>query len=122
MAKKSPSKTARKKIARSVKPKRNLFAELMEGMEALKAQRLGKRTLRTHVVEYRPAPEVTPSELVELRERLALSRPVFADYLRTNPRTLENWEQGRAKPNAQAALLISLVKRYPDTVERLASL
>jgi putative transcriptional regulator len=41
--------------------------------------------------------------------------------LRTNPRTLENWEQGRAKPNAQAALLIRLVERYPDTVDRLAS-
>jgi len=39
----------------------------------------------------------------------------------TNPRTLENWEQGRAKPNAQAALLIRLVERYPGTVDRLAS-
>jgi putative transcriptional regulator len=47
---------------------------------------------------------------------------VFAAYLRTNVRTLENWEQGRARPNAQAALLIHLVRRYPDTVERLAAL
>jgi len=46
---------------------------------------------------------------------------VFASYLRTNPRTLENWEQGRAKPNAQAALLIQLVSRYPDTVSRLSA-
>ena len=37
-------------------------------------------------------------------------------------RTLENWEQGRAKPNAQAALLINLVKQYPDTVQRLAEI
>ena len=51
---------------------------------------------------------------------LGLSRAVFARYLRTNPRTLENWEQGRAKPNAQAALLIRLVEKYPDTVQRLA--
>jgi len=28
-------------------PKRNMFAELMEGIAALKAQRLGLRTLRT---------------------------------------------------------------------------
>lgn len=48
-----------------------------------------------------------------------LSRPVFASYLRTKPRTLENWEQGRAKPNAQAALLIRLVEKFPDTVQRL---
>ena len=64
-------------------------------------------------------PEVTAQELIALRERLHLSRPVFAGYLRTNPRTLENWEQGRTKPNAQAALLIRLVEKFPDTVERL---
>lgn len=100
--------------------KRNLFNEIAEGFETLRDERQGKRTLRTHAVEPRPAPEITAAELVALRERLQLSRPVLAHYLRTNPRTLENWEQGRAKPNAQAALLIRLVERYPDTVERLA--
>jgi putative transcriptional regulator len=102
--------------------KRNLFAELSEGMKALAQAREGKRTLRTHAVEFKPPPEVTPEELVRVRERLKLSRALFAVYLRTNVRTLENWEQGRAKPNAQAALLINLVKRYPDTVERLAAI
>ena len=48
--------------------------------------------------------------------------PVFARYLRTSPRTLENWEQGRARPNAQAALLIRLVDKFPDTVQRLAAI
>lgn len=56
-----------------------------------------------------------------LRQRLNVSRAVLAARLRTNPRTLENWEQGRAKPNAQAALLIRLVERYPETMDRLAS-
>jgi putative transcriptional regulator len=102
--------------------KRDLFAELSEGMTALAEARQGKRTLRTHAVEFRPAPEITPRELVRVRKHLKLSRALFAVYLRTNPRTLENWEQGRAKPNAQAALLIHLVKRYPDTVQRLAAI
>jgi putative transcriptional regulator len=101
---------------------RNLFAELSEGMEALAEARQGKRTLRTHAVEYKPAPTVTPQELIRVRKNLKISRALFAVYLRTNVRTLENWEQGRAKPNAQAALLINLVKRYPDTVQRLASI
>lgn len=101
--------------------KRNLYAEIAEGFEALSDARAGKVTLRTHEVEINPAPEVTAEELQALRERLHLSRQVFARYLRTNPRTLENWEQGRAKPNAQAALLIRLVEKFPDTVERLAS-
>lgn len=102
--------------------KRNLFAELSEGMSALADARQGKRTLRTHIAEFKPAPEVTPRELVRVRENLGISRALFAVYLRTNVRTLENWEQGRAKPNAQAALLINLVKRFPDTVQRLAAL
>lgn len=101
--------------------KRNLFAEIAEGFDALAEARAGKRTLRTHEVEMMPAPAVSAEELLALRERLHLSRTVFARYLRTNPRTLENWEQGRARPNAQAALLIKLVERYPDTVERLAA-
>ncbi|MDP2431612.1 MAG: transcriptional regulator [Pseudomonadota bacterium] len=99
---------------------RNLFAEIAEGFVALEEARVGKRTLRTHTVEDKPAPEVSAAELIALRDRLHLSRSVLARYLRTNPRTLENWEQGRARPNAQAALLIRLVERYPDTVERLA--
>ena len=101
---------------------RNVFGELKEGVAALAAARKGKRTLRTHIVEYKPAPEMTPREVLRVRKQLMISRAVFAAYLRTNVRTLENWEQGRAKPNAQAALLISLVRRFPDTVERLAAI
>jgi putative transcriptional regulator len=102
--------------------KRDLFGELSEGIDALAEARRGKRTLRTSAIEYKPAPKVTPRELIRLRESLRLSRAVFAVVLRTNVRTLENWEQGRARPNAQAALLINLVKRYPDTIERLADI
>lgn len=114
-------KTSSKARPKRVAP-RDLFAELSEGVAALAAVRQGKRTLRTHTLECKPAPKVTPKELIRLRESLNLSRPLFAMYLRTNVRTLENWEQGRARPNAQAALLIKLVKRYPDTVERLAAI
>lgn len=103
-------------------PKRDLFAELSEGMTALAEEREGKRTLRTHAVEFKLAPKITARELIRVRQHLRLSRALFANYLRTNVRTLENWEQGRAKPNAQAALLINLVKRFPDTVERLAAI
>jgi putative transcriptional regulator len=102
--------------------KRNLFAELTEGFDALQEERQGKVTLKSHAVVMKPAPVVTAEEVTNLRQHLHLSRAVFARYLRTNERTLENWEQGRAKPNAQAALLIRMVERYPDTVERLAGI
>lgn len=102
--------------------KRNLFEELKEGFNALQSAHEGKITLRQHVVEKKPAPSITPEELLTLRKKLHMSRTVFARYLRTNERTLENWEQGRASPNAQAAILIRMVERYPDTVERLSTI
>jgi putative transcriptional regulator len=107
---------------RSRTRKRSLFAELSEGMIALAEARQGMRTLRTHTVAFKPAPRMTPKELMRIRGDLKISRALFAAFLRTNVRTIENWEQGRAKPNAQAVLLISLVKRFPDTVERLAAI
>jgi putative transcriptional regulator len=73
-------------------------------------------------VKPKPVPEIRAGELTKVRGDMKLSRSLFARYLRTNVRTLENWEQGRAKPNAQAALLIRLVQRYPDTVRRLAEI
>ena len=102
--------------------KRNLFAEISEGFGALADERAGKQTLRTVELEVRPAMNVSAGDLLAMRERLHMSRPVLVRYLRTNPRTLENWEQGRAKPNAQATLLIRMVEQFPDTVERLAKL
>ncbi|MEJ0085105.1 MAG: transcriptional regulator [Pseudomonadota bacterium] len=105
-----------------MKKKRDLFAEIVEGFEALADQRAGKRTLRTHAVKTKPAPRITARELARLRKDMNISRGLLAGYLRTNVRTLENWEQGRAKPNAQAALLIRLVQRYPDTMQRLSEI
>jgi putative transcriptional regulator len=102
--------------------KRNLFSEITECFEALAAERQGKITLKRHDVEAKPAPVVSAEDVLGLRNRLNLSRALFARYLRINERTLENWEQGRAHPNAQAVVLIRLVEQYPDTVDRLATI
>jgi putative transcriptional regulator len=101
--------------------KRNLYDEINAGLHHLEQARLGKATLRSIRVENKPAVTINAKEVTAIRERLNLSRAVFANYLRTKVRTLENWEQGRAKPNAQAALLIHLVDRFPDTVKKIAS-
>lgn len=99
--------------------KRDIFGELMEGVAAMKAQRKGKITLRTFKVESTPLPKVDSKLIRDTRKRLRCSRAVFARRLRINERTLEKWEQGRAKRNPQAAALVLLVRRYPDTLARL---
>ncbi|MGO9640149.1 MAG: helix-turn-helix domain-containing protein [Candidatus Acidiferrales bacterium] len=99
--------------------KRKVFDELLEGVAAMKDQREGKLTLRTYKAEPAPLPKVGPNLIRDTRKRLRCSRAVFARKLRINERTLEKWEQGRAKPNPQAAALVLLVRKFPDMLERL---
>jgi putative transcriptional regulator len=96
-----------------------VFGELMEGVAAMKRHREGKLTLRSYKVQPAPLPRVDARLIRDTRKRLHCSRAVFARKLRINERTLEKWEQGRAKPNPQAAALLLLVRKYPDTLERL---
>jgi putative transcriptional regulator len=88
--------------------RRKLFAEMMEGVAAMGAHREGKVTLRSYKAEAVRLPRVNAKTIRETRERLNFSRPVFARKLHINERTLEKWEQGRAKPNPQAATLLLL--------------
>lgn len=102
--------------------KRNLFNELSEAIGEIQLHKAGKITLRHYEVEGPAKLEVTPEVIRETRERLNLSRAVFAHQLHVSPRTLEKWEQGRSRPNDQAAALILLVRKYPDTIQRLKTL
>lgn len=51
-----------------------------------------------------------------LRKRLNYSQSLFAALLRINFSTLRNWEQERARPNAQAALPLKLVESAPEEI------
>jgi putative transcriptional regulator len=102
--------------------KRKIFDELMDGIHAVKAHREGKITLRSYKSAPTPLPVVDGKLIRETRTKFRCSRAVFARKLRVNERTLEKWEQGRATPNPQAAALVLLVRRYPDTLERLEKL
>lgn len=113
---------AKQRKQNKVPKKRNLFSELMSGIEAMREHREERLTLRTHQIEPITVPLVDADFIRETREALHMSRQVFAFKIGVNPRTLERWEQGRSKPNEQAAALIWLVRKYPDTLERLESL
>jgi putative transcriptional regulator len=102
--------------------KRKLLTELMSGVQAMRQHREGQVTLRTHQVQPITVPSVDPAFVRATREALHMSRQVFAFKIGVNPRTLERWEQGRSRPNEQASALIRLVRKYPDTLQRLESL
>lgn len=102
--------------------KRDIFAELMGGFDALDAAREGKVTLKRYKVEHKPVPKMTAQAVQALRAKLRVSQPVFARQLRTEPRTVANWEQGVSTPNAQATILLQLVDRHPELLKVIATL
>ncbi|MES2757158.1 MAG: type II toxin-antitoxin system MqsA family antitoxin [Pseudomonadota bacterium] len=102
--------------------KRNVFEELKEGLDALADERAGKVTLRKQTVEYLQPVEMSAAEVVRVRTKFNVSQQVFARRFRTEAKTIANWEQGRSKPNAQAAILLKLVERHPELLDEIASL
>jgi putative transcriptional regulator len=102
--------------------KRNIFAEVMDGVAVMRAHRNGRLTLRTHRVEPKPLPALMAAEVRQIRERFDMSREVFARTIHVNTRTLEGWEQGRGVSKDTAVALLLLVREYPDTIKRLQKL
>ncbi|MEL0637017.1 DNA-binding transcriptional regulator [Marinomonas sp. TI.3.20] len=101
---------------------RDLFAELSASLVEAKAHSEGKLTLKTHKVGDVGELQISPDEIVNIREQFNMSRGVFARLLHTSSRTLENWEQGRSTPNGQAITLLKLVKNHPETLTHIAQL
>lgn len=97
-----------------------LFNELVEGLTTYKAFAEGKITLKTETLEKPEPVQISANEVKAIREKLNLSQSVFAHRLRTSVRTYQAWEQGRAKPNPQAALLLRMVEKSPQTFELIA--
>jgi putative transcriptional regulator len=52
----------------------------------------------------------------QIREDLGLSQNKFARMLGISLSTLQNWEQGRRKPEGPAKVLLNVAAKYPDAV------
>lgn len=95
---------------------------MTQGFEALEQSRQGKLTLKTTEMEANEELHISAKEIPSIRRQLNVSRPVFANMLRMNSRTLEGWEQGRSKPDQGAATLLRLVQSHPETLMLISKL
>lgn len=59
--------------------------------------------------------------IVALRKRMNLSRRKFADRFGLDARALQDWEQGRRVPDRAARVLLTVIDRDPEAVERALS-
>lgn len=100
--------------------KRDVFAEMLEGMEALRYEREGKMTLRTHQVTKKAPVTVSAAEVRRVRNKLEMSQTLFANAMRANKRTYERWEkEGIQGPQAT---LLKLIGKHPELIKEIEAM
>ena len=60
--------------------------------------------------------EIKPPEIRSVREKLKVSQNEFALMIGVSVRTLQNWEQGRRKPEGPAKALLRIALKNPTAV------
>jgi putative transcriptional regulator len=89
--------------------KNELFYELQksikEGGKILKGKRKPSREFNFDD----PDPKI-------IRENLGLSQNKFAKLLGISLSTLQNWEQGRRKPDGPAKVLLNVAANFPEAI------
>ena len=88
---------------------RNVGPEILQGLRDVKAGRAGRR----FTVDSYP--------LVRARQSAGLSQAQFAKLLGVSVRTVQDWEQGRRRPNAAARTLIRVAEKHPRVLRELAA-
>ena len=57
-------------------------------------------------------------DVVAIRRRLGLSQAEFASRFGFKLDALQNWEQGRRRPEGAARAFLRVIEREPETVQR----
>ncbi|MBF0266579.1 MAG: type II toxin-antitoxin system MqsA family antitoxin [Gammaproteobacteria bacterium] len=91
---------------------RDIGAEILEGINEIKAHKQGKFTLKTTELSEPSAPK-------EIRSKLKLTQSAFAGLLGVSMRTLQDWEQGRRHPQGPAITLLRIAEQHPEVFSDL---
>jgi putative transcriptional regulator len=89
--------------------KKELFSELVQSLEEAKRIR-GGQTKPSRVFDYKPV------DVKKIRSKLHVSQSQFALLIGVSKATLQNWEQGRRKPEGPAKALLTVVDKNPTAV------
>ena len=89
------------------------FDKIMDGLaDALAYAEGDDRRGKAHTVVV-PAVDVR-----QARNRLGLSQDKFAATFKISPSTLRKWEQGTRHPRGPAQVLLAVIDREPEAVQR----
>lgn len=60
--------------------------------------------------------KINASAVKEIRDKMKLSQPEFANLIGVSVKTIRNWEQGRRNPTGPAEALLRVVSKNPKAV------
>ncbi len=86
------------------------FAQLIESIQQAGEIKRGERK-PSRVFEF------SPLDVKAIRAQLNQSQREFADLIGVSIGTLQNWEQGRRKPEGPARALLQIAMRNPQAVQ-----
>ena len=87
--------------------KRNIGQEIVDSLQEIKAGS-GRRYRFT-----------APAEIRQIRESVGVSQANFARMLGISLRTLQDWEQGRRRPNQAAQSLLAVAAKRPEVMREV---
>ena len=61
--------------------------------------------------------EFSPLDVKAIRAKLEKSQSEFAHMIGVSVATLQNWEQGRRKPEGPACALLQVAMKHPEAVQ-----
>lgn len=93
----------------------NLGEALKEGLQEALAWKRGEIALEVRNVDPMP-----PARIKEIRKKVAKSAAAFEARFGIPAATVNNWEQGRRKPDPAARLLLNVIDQNPEAVEKAA--
>ncbi len=95
--------------AYTMKKKRNIGQEILEGLSEIKKWNHGNIPLKTTHISL-----PTADDVVDIRQNLGLSQKTFSIFMGISVATLRNWEQGRREPHGSARSLLLIAKKVPS--------
>jgi putative transcriptional regulator len=87
-----------------------LFDQLLDSVEEAKEINSGQRAPSRKFY-------YSPLDVKAIREKLHYSQSQFALMIGVSERTLQNWEQGRRRPDGPAQALLRVVAKNPQLVQ-----
>ena len=94
--------------------RKNVADELVEAMR--EAAEIAEGKVKPAAVRKFPLP--LDVDVRAVRTETGLSRMEFARRFALDPRALQDWEQGRRRPDRAARAYLTVIARHPEAVDK----